>query len=119
MTIPTRRPARADDRAAVPPQRTVVVVAPYYPPRIGGVENYAARIARAAAEEADLQAVVITSGGRWSRTTVSLEDGVRVVRLGWWLKLSNTPLSPLWPVQVRRWLRETGAAVVNVHAPVP
>jgi glycosyltransferase involved in cell wall biosynthesis len=100
--------------------RTVAVVTPYYPPKIGGVEQYTARIAAAVAAAPDLRAVVITTrldGGL--RTRVTTEDGVRVVRLGAWLKLSNTPLSPLWPLQLRRWLRRTGADVINAHAPVP
>ncbi|MDH6578064.1 glycosyltransferase family 4 protein [Kitasatospora sp. MAP5-34] len=100
-------------------RRTVAVVAPYYPPKIGGVESYAARIAAALAAAPDLRPVVITTRPDGLRTTVSTEDGVQVVRLGAWLRLSNTPLSPLWPVQLRYWLRRTGAEVVNAHAPVP
>ncbi|MEW1907757.1 glycosyltransferase family 4 protein [Kitasatospora sp. NPDC085895] len=99
--------------------RTVAVVTPYYPPKIGGVENYAARIARAAADDPGLQPVVITTRLDGLRTTVTTEDGVQVVRLGAWLRLSNTPLSPLWPFQLRRWLRRSGAEVVNAHSPVP
>ncbi|MET7694873.1 glycosyltransferase [Streptomyces sp. NPDC005483] len=101
-------------------RRTIAVVTPYYPPKIGGVEQYTARIAAAVAATPDLRAVVITTrldGGL--RTTVTTENGVPVVRLGVWLKLSNTPLSPLWPLQLRRWLRRTAADVVNAHAPVP
>ena len=99
--------------------RTVAVVAPYYPPKIGGVENYAARIAQAVAEDPELRPVVLTSRLSGLRTRVSTEDGVTVIRLGTWLRLSNTPLSPLWPLQLRYWLRRTGAEVVNAHAPVP
>lgn len=99
--------------------RTVAVVAPYYPPKVGGVENYAARIARAVGEAPGLRPVVITTRLSGLRTTVDVEEGVQVIRLGAWLKLSNTPLSPLWPLQLRRWLRRTGAEVVNAHAPVP
>ncbi|MFG3200086.1 glycosyltransferase family 4 protein [Streptomyces sp. NPDC048208] len=101
-------------------RRTVAVVTPYYPPKIGGVEQYTARLAAAVAADAGLRAVVITTrldGG--PRTRVTTEDGVLVVRLGAWLKLSNTPLSPLWPLQLRRWLARTDADVVNAHAPVP
>ncbi|MEU6774069.1 glycosyltransferase [Streptomyces sp. NPDC046759] len=100
--------------------RTIAIVTPYYPPKIGGVEQYTARLAAAVAADPDLRAVVITTrldGGL--RTRVTTEDGVRVVRLGAWLKLSNTPLSPLWPLQLRRWLKRTGTDVVNAHAPVP
>ena len=100
-------------------RRTVAVVSPYYPPKIGGVENYAARIAAALAATDDLRPVVITTRSAGLRTTVTTEEGVQVVRLGVWLRLSNTPLSPLWPLQLRYWLRRTGAEVVNAHAPVP
>ncbi|MFF7632726.1 glycosyltransferase family 4 protein [Kitasatospora sp. NPDC008050] len=92
---------------------------PYYPPKIGGVENYAARIARALADSPDLTPVVLTTRQGGVRSTVRIEDGVRVVRLAAWLRLSNTPLGPLWPLQLRWWLRRTGAEVINAHAPVP
>ena len=98
---------------------TVALVTPYYPPKIGGVERYVAELARGLAADDSFRPVVITTAPRGRRTTTSVEDGVTVVRLGVWLRVSNTPLSPLWPFQVRRWLRRTGAEVVNAHAPVP
>ncbi|PBC77878.1 rhamnosyl/mannosyltransferase [Streptomyces sp. TLI_235] len=110
-------PAR--DRVPAAGPRTVAVVTPYYPPKIGGVENYTARLARALADDPELRPVVITTRSDGLRTTDTVENGVRIVRLGAWLRLSNTPLSPLWPLQLRRWLRRTGAAVVNAHSPVP
>ncbi|MGW4287908.1 glycosyltransferase family 4 protein [Streptomyces sp. NPDC004673] len=101
-------------------RRTVAIVTPYYPPKIGGVEQYTARLAAAVAADAGMRAVVITTRlDRGPRTRVTTEDGVLVVRLGTWLKLSNTPLSPLWPLQLRRWFARTGTDVVNAHAPVP
>jgi glycosyltransferase involved in cell wall biosynthesis len=101
------------------PRRAVAVVAPYYPPKIGGVENYAAWIARAVAEDPELRGAVLTTNTRGWRTVVDFDAGLPVIRLGTWAKLSNTPLSPLWPFQVRRWLRRIGADVINAHAPVP
>ena len=98
---------------------TVALVAPHYPPRIGGVERYVAELARGLAADSRFTPVVLTTASRGLRTRVSVEDGVRVIRLGVWLRVSNTPLSPLWPLQVRHWLRRTGADVVNAHAPVP
>jgi glycosyltransferase involved in cell wall biosynthesis len=104
-------------RGSVP--KTVALVTPYYPPKIGGVERYVAELARGLAQDVDFEPVVITTAPKGLRTTTDVQDGVRVIRLGVWLRVSNTPLSPLWPIQVRRWLRRTGAELVNAHAPVP
>ncbi|MDT3395196.1 glycosyltransferase [Streptomyces sp. B1866] len=106
-------------RRGGPRTRTVAVVAPYYPPKVGGVEGYAARVARAVADEPGLRAVVLTTNTAGRRTTLGTDDGVPVVRLGTWARLSNTPLSPLWPLQVRHWLRRLDVDLVNAHAPVP
>ena len=100
-------------------KRTVALVSAYYPPKVGGVENYVARVAEAMAGLDDLEPVVITTRDSGWRTRIETANGVRVIRLGAWLKVSNSPLSPLWPIQVRRWLGRTGAEVVNAHAPVP
>ncbi|MDQ1050189.1 glycosyltransferase family 4 protein [Streptomyces sp. V4I2] len=111
------------DRAAEhsrSPLRTVAVVAPYYPPHIGGVENYAARIARAVADDPALRAVVITANTTGWRTSVRVEGDVPVIRLGTWShRLVNAPVSPLWPLQVRRWLRRLKVDIVNAHGPLP
>ena len=99
--------------------RTVAVVAPYYPPKIGGVENYAERVAAAVHGSPDLRAVVVTTNTAGRRSTLEVAGGVPVLRLGTWTRLSNTPLSPWWPMQLRRWLRRCDVDVLNVHLPVP
>jgi rhamnosyl/mannosyltransferase len=97
---------------------TVALVTAYYPPRVGGVERYAERIARELRDSVDLRPLVITSGaGR--RTEVEVRDGVRVVRLPRGITISNTPVNPVWLLAVRRVLRRYDVDVVNTHAPVP
>ena len=98
---------------------TIALVTPYYPPKIGGVERYVAELARGLADGGVFEPVVITSRADGRRTTVGMQDGIRVIRFGTWLRVSNTPLSPLWPFQLRRWLRRIDARIVNAHAPVP
>ncbi|MHB9861077.1 glycosyltransferase family 4 protein [Streptomyces sp. YIM S03343] len=111
---------RAPDHDRGPVRTTVAVVAPYYPPHIGGSENYAARVARAVADDPAMRAVVITSNPAGRRTTFGFDGrDVPVVRLGTWARLSNTPVNPLWPLQLRHWLRRLDVDVVNAHAPVP
>ncbi|MDQ0597430.1 glycosyltransferase involved in cell wall biosynthesis [Streptomyces canus] len=101
------------------PVRTVGVVASYYPPHIGGVENYAARMAHAVADDPALRAVVITANMAGWRTSVGVDGDVPVIRLGTWARLLNTPVSPLWPLQLRRWFRRLHVDVVNTHFPIP
>ena len=109
------------DRAADHGRRipTVAVVAPNYFPKIGGVENYARRVAHAVAEDPAMRAVVITAHpSRW-RSSVGVDGDLPVIRLGTWARHLNTPISPLWPLQLRRWLRRLDVDLVNAHAPVP
>jgi rhamnosyl/mannosyltransferase len=99
-------------------RRTVAVVAPYYPPRVGGVERYAERIAQELRDSPDLRPVVITTGdGR--RREVQVRDGIDVVRLPRWFTVSNTPVNPLWFRSVGQLLERYDVRVVNTHAPVP
>ncbi len=90
---------------------------PRFPPDAGGVEQYAAWVARTL-RDAGHEVTVITSG-RGRRTSYEERDGVPVVRLGTWVTVSNTPLNPLWPGQLRRHLRRLRVDVVSAHAPVP
>jgi glycosyltransferase involved in cell wall biosynthesis len=96
----------------------LAVVASSYAPRIGGLETYAQRVVREVQASPDMEPVVLTTRPG-VRTTHQMQDGVRVVRLGSWGRLSNTPLSPLWPWQLRHQLRRHRIDLVNTHAPVP
>jgi glycosyltransferase involved in cell wall biosynthesis len=115
------RTAEVFDRAADPGRRpcTVAVVAPNYFPMIGGVENYARRVAHAVADDPRMRAVVVTaSPTRW-RSSLGADGDVPVVRLGTWVRHLNTPVNPLWLWQLPRWLRRLDVDLVEAHAPVP
>lgn len=96
----------------------VGLVTPYYPPSVGGLERYTYEVARALHADPAFEAVVITTGTS-RRTQVTVEDGVTVVRLAPWFKLSNSPVSGWWPVQLRALLRRHRIDVVHAHAPTP
>ncbi|WP_243056625.1 glycosyltransferase family 4 protein [Nocardioides sp. SR21] len=93
----------------------VAVVTPRFAPDPGGVEQYAAWVARTLRDHGHDVTVITT--GRARRSSETSYDGIPVLRLGTWLTLSNTPLNPLWAWQLRRLLRRFD--VVNAHAPVP
>jgi glycosyltransferase involved in cell wall biosynthesis len=107
--------ARAHAKVTTP---TVAIVTPRYPPAVGGVERYSSQIAEGLQASGSLQPLVITTRPGW-RTTYEYRNGVPVVRFGTWFKISNTPVSPMWPYQVRRILRSRKVALVNAHSPVP
>jgi glycosyltransferase involved in cell wall biosynthesis len=96
----------------------VGVVSPHYPPRIGGVETYAERLAKLLAES-DSHDVVVVCANEGRRTVVETRDNVTVHRLGTWFRLSNTPINPLWIWQIPRLLKRSRVDVVSVHSPVP
>jgi glycosyltransferase involved in cell wall biosynthesis len=99
--------------------RNLVIVTPYFPPFVGGVEQYTWHLARAMNETGRWNVTVLTTGKRGIRSTISMEDGVQVVRLGSWGRYSYTPMSPLWPWQMRRYIKILNPEVVNAHTPVP
>lgn len=104
----------------VPPDRpTLVLVAPYFAPRVGGLEHYAHGLASTLAREHDWRVVVVTANHLGRGRRVDEVDGLTVHRLPIWFTVSNTPVNPLWPVQVWRLLRRERPAVLNAHTPVP
>jgi glycosyltransferase involved in cell wall biosynthesis len=96
---------------------TVAIVSPRYPPDIGGVERYSSHVAEGLRGSGALQPLVITT--RPGLRTRYEDGAVPVIRLGAWIKVFNTPLSPLWPIQLRRLVRTRDVTVLNVHSPVP
>ncbi len=98
---------------------TVAVVAPYYPPAIGGVEQYAEKIAEKVRDTPGLRCVVVTVRTDRNQAGVTYRNGIKVIRLPAWLKLSNTPVNPLWWFTLRTVLKRERVDVLNVHSPVP
>jgi len=96
-------------------QKTVLIVAPYFPPHSGGLERYALEIGKAL-QTLGWRVVVVTSG---SRRTTEASEGLTVYRLPYAFKISNTPFSFTWLREIRSILRQEKPDVVNVHTPVP
>jgi glycosyltransferase involved in cell wall biosynthesis/LmbE family N-acetylglucosaminyl deacetylase len=102
-----------------PDRPTLVLVAPYFAPRVGGLEHYAHGLATAMALEHGWRVVVVTTNHLGRGYRVEEMDGLTVHRLPVWFTVSNTPVNPLWPVRVWLLLRRERPAVVNAHTPVP
>jgi glycosyltransferase involved in cell wall biosynthesis len=109
------RPATVE----VPGRRKLLMVSPYFPPHVGGVEQYARHLALALVATGRWEVTVVTTKGRGLRTERRHEDGLDVYRLAWWARYSYTPFSPLWPWQLRHIIRHVDPDIVNAHTPVP
>jgi glycosyltransferase involved in cell wall biosynthesis len=96
----------------------VALVAPRFPPDIGGLETYVGWVAEALHATTGCEVTVITTGTS-PRTHQESYRGIPVIRLGTWGKVSNTPINPFWWRQVRRLIASLDVDVVNAHAPVP
>ena len=104
---------------AAPDRPTLLLVAPYFPPRVGGLEHYAHGLAATLAREHRWRVVVVTANHLGRGRRVDAVDGLTVHRLAIWFTVSNTPVNPLWPVQMWLLLRRERPALVNAHTPVP
>lgn len=96
----------------------VLVVVPYYHPYVGGLENYARQLNKALHTQKGADIVIVTSGDQKGINTDQV-DGMKVYRLGRWIKLSNTPFNPLWTRQIKQIIKAEKPDVIIAHAPVP
>jgi glycosyltransferase involved in cell wall biosynthesis len=96
----------------------VALVTPRFPPDVGGLETYVGWVAETLRDDPSCEVTVIATGTS-PRTRRETFRGIPVIRLGSWGTMSNTPVNPLWGVQLRRLLNHLDVDVVNAHAPVP
>ncbi len=98
---------------------TALLVSPYLPPHIGGVERYVETVARELAR-LDWRVVIATTGQGHDRRSECLPgSAIEVRRLKAWGRISNTPFGIHWHRDLSRIIVEDGIDVVNAHAPVP
>lgn len=84
-----------------------------YPPVVGGIEHHLRTLAVAQARAGQLVTVLCCNTA--ARTVEEETDGVRIVRVARFGRLSSMPIGPT----LGRWLRRIPADVVHVHTPFP
>lgn len=99
--------------------KKILVVAPYFYPKIGGMENYAYNIARLFNIEEKYSVVVLTSNHKSGSYLEEEIEGMKIYRLPISFKFSNTPINLSWIKMVRRIIREEKPDIIHMHAPVP
>ncbi len=101
------------------PQKTIAIVAPYFPPEGGGAERYAYEIAARLGKDHGYRIVVITSCHYLTQDYVSVENDMTIYRLAYDFKISNTPFSFKWFHKVKQILNKEKPLALNIHMPVP
>ncbi len=101
-------------------RKKVLVVIPYFPPNAGGgAEKYAYNISRRLTREFDWDVVIATSVNKKSNDSPRRTNGLKIYRLPYKFKLSNSPLSITWFWKIRKIIRSEKPDIINIHAPVP
>lgn len=99
--------------------KTVLIVAPYFPPQSGGLERYAFEVADLLHQDYGWRVVVITSGQKHGKDTIERLNNMTIYRLAYSFKLSNTPLSLKWFSKIKAVIKNEKPDVINVQTPVP
>jgi glycosyltransferase involved in cell wall biosynthesis len=99
----------------------LLIVTPYFYPKMGGVEKYVFEISSHLKCIQNLDIVIICSnwekgGNRYQEETI---NNVKVYRLPYWIKISSTPINPLWGTAIATIIDNEKPDVINGHTPVP
>jgi glycosyltransferase involved in cell wall biosynthesis len=107
-----------------PHPRCVMLVTSYYPPHVGGVEQYVERLARQLVA-VGVRVVVVTTSAPGAATpgtgaaTSSAGAGITTYRLPVAFTVSNSPVPAPGAARIlRRIVEREGVQLMNVHAPV-
>ena len=102
-----------------PRKRKLLVAAPYFYPKIGGMEKYAWQISRGLHEKYGWEVVAVTSNHEEKKYKEEIIDGIKIYRLPYWFKISNTPINPMWYFDLKRIIKKEKPDIINGHSPVP
>lgn len=96
----------------------VLFITPHFPPSLGGVENYVFNIAQGLKQIENIEVVVITSHLNSKKQIIEDYCDIKVYRLPVMIRVSNTPINPLWYFSLKRIIWKEKPDIINSHQPV-
>ena len=96
----------------------ILIITPYWPPHMGGVEVYAKNMAQGLIAKG-WDVVVVTTASNANDKRKSTEEGITIYRLQVHFKLMNTPVGFGWRGKLRKIVKTETPDVINAHTPVP
>lgn len=97
----------------------LLLVTPYFPPNLGGLETYVFNIAQGLMQTYNYEVVVVTSDPKGKKQIIEDYCGIKVYRFPIMLRISNTPINPLWYGTLKSIIRTEKPDIINSHQPVP
>ena len=96
----------------------VLFITPHFPPSLGGVESYVFNIALRLKQMYNVEVVVVTSNTNGKKQSIEDHSGMKVYRLPIMMRISNTPINPLWYFSLKKIIRDEKPDIINSHQPV-
>jgi glycosyltransferase involved in cell wall biosynthesis len=100
-------------------QRTLLMVSPYFPPVLGGLEQYVFRLSGQLQKRHNWRVVIVTSGDPHGEDRREVINDLTVYRLGYAMMVSHTPLDLRWIRRMREIVQQVNPDIVDAHLPVP
>ena len=100
--------------------KTVLLVSPYFPPDLGGVEQYVDNLARFLHHKQGWRVVVVATARAQAEAVEFVDtEYARIYRIPFKMHVSNTPIGFRWSRLLRDIIARERIDLVNAHAPVP
>lgn len=96
----------------------VMLVSPYFYPKVGGMEGHVLKIAKGLKAKGHKVTVVTTLHDKQLSKETRL-FGIKVIRLPIAVTISNSPFSPVWFFKLRKIVKDINPDIVEAHSPVP
>lgn len=97
----------------------ILLVAPYFYPKIGGMEKYSYNIAKRFKSQGGYEVSVITSNYESSSYRQDSVEGMKIHRLPIMFKFSNTPINLCWYWWIKKIIDAERPDIIHAHASVP
>lgn len=97
----------------------ILVVVPYFYPKLGGVEIHTYNLYKNLAKKYNWQIVIVTSNHENKKYKEEILQNMKVYRLPYLFKVSNTPINPFWLFTLKKIIKKENPDAVSAHTPVP
>lgn len=98
----------------------ILMVTPYFHPKIGGLENYVSNLIEKLLQDPQISICVITSNHESKNyERIVKSDRYKIYRLPIQFVLSNTPINIKWYADIEKIIIKEKPDIIHAHAPVP